>query len=133
MHLPVHCSALDSVEDLARTRAWHHLRPRQHSFGRFVAERTEFCLDRDLHHQIIPRRDRTRPVLLANTNPRAPGDTATRVSTANPVPILVCEFIQLATAPPPSSSPVHPAGSNSSLQPSFRRSSLSACRKDGCR
>src|SRR6266446_637389 len=124
-HRAVYRSPLDPVEDLERTRARHHLRSRQHLFGRFVAERTEFSLDRNLHRQTIPRRDGPCPVLLANTGSprgRRPGK-----------PRLYGKFqwlhiIRPATALAPSSSPARPSARNSIPQPSFRRSSLSACR-----
>src|SRR4029077_6032843 len=99
---PLHRSPLDPVEDFERTRARHYLRPRQHRFGRFVAERTEFSLDRNLHETISSSLRQSQPSSM--------------------------HIIRPATAPAPSSSPKRPSDRNSIPQPSFPRSILSACR-----
>src|ERR1039457_4029556 len=53
-HRTFYRSSLYALEDLDRTRAGHHLRSRQHRFRRFVAERTEFSLNRNFHETLPP-------------------------------------------------------------------------------
>src|ERR1035441_7717056 len=53
-HRALYRSSLHAVEYLERTRARHHLRSRQHRFGRFVAERTKLSLNRNFHETLPP-------------------------------------------------------------------------------
>src|SRR5208282_2077176 len=105
---------LHPVEDLERTRARHHLRVRQHLFGRLVAERAKFSLNCDSHP---PSSSRLRRV---ETGLGISGDAASCVFTGD----------MAAAAPALLPLPERPSGSNSSPRRFFPRSIPSACRSE---
>src|ERR1700677_95633 len=53
-HRTVHRPPPHAVKDLQRTSARHNRRPRQHSLRRFVTERAELSLNRNLHQSLSP-------------------------------------------------------------------------------